>query len=273
MSETHTAQQAGEQISRFYLSPAVSAERMLENMASAIARGLPEATPCKPHDMLLSVAGGGPSLADTYQDLTGFTCAVNGSLSWLLDQGVKPYACGIMDAGEHIADAIVADPDVRYYVASICDPKVFDKLKDCDVRLWHVSPNATEDPRGVEDVLNKAHPERWHSIGGGCTMGLRWINLGYFLGFRRFHLHGLDSSFRSGATHAYPDRDDAKEHITFDGHDTKLSFLAQLHDFGDMLEWLWELDSNVQLEVFGEGLVQNEWKAFRQANPSAFRAC
>ena len=185
-----------EEVITAYLSPAVASEQMLANMAEAIARGLPLATPCQPHNTLMSVAGGGPSLSATYHALDGFICAVNGSLKWLLEHDKTDgasYACGVMDAGAHIADGLVADPRVRYYVASVCDPAVFDKLAGCDVRLWHVTPESTEDPAGVITLLNGAYGGNWHAIGGGCTMGLRWVNLGYFLGFRRFHLHGLDS--------------------------------------------------------------------------------
>lgn len=243
---------------------------MLANMRSAIARGLPQATPCRPHGLVLSVAGGGPSLADTYQDLDGWICAVNGSLRFLLEREIKPgasYACGIMDAGEHIADVIVADPKVRYYVASICDPSVFDKLKDCDVRLWHISPDSTEDPDGVKAILDQAYPGQWCTIGGGCTMGLRWINLGYFLGFRRFKLHGMDSSFRSGYTHAYPDRADSKDQIEFNGRLTRPNFLAQVYDFFGTLNSFSEPDREpIDLLVFGDGLLQDEYALWRESH-------
>lgn len=252
-------QEAGEQNSRLYLSPAVPAAKMIENMRSALARGLPEATPCRPHGMLMAVAGGGPSIADTYKDLTGFTCAVNGSLAWLLDQGFKPNACGILDAGPHIADVIMPAPGIRYYVASICDPAVFDKLRGCDVVLWHTTPHSTEDPDGVMALLNAERPQKWHAIGGYCTMGLRWINLGYFLGFRRFHLHGLDSSFRGQSTHAYPDRADTKDRLTFNGRETRPNFLAQVYDFFGVINTMRARDPSVEIEVFGDGLLQDEW--------------
>ena len=248
---------------RFHLSPAVPAERMLANMRSSIARGLPLVTPCKPHGLTLSVAGGGPSLEDTYQDLDGFICAVNGSLKFLLDKGTKEgcsYACGIMDAGEHIADLIVADPEVRYYVASVCDPKVFDKLKGCDVRLWHITPDSTEDAKGVKALLDESYGDDWFAIGGGCTMGLRWINLGYFLGFRKFKLHGLDSSFRGSSTHAYPDRADTKDRIEFAGRLTRPNFLAQVYDFiGTLNLFSGPGYENIAISVHGEGLLQDEW--------------
>lgn len=268
--------EAGEPISRFYLSPAVSGEQMLENMRSALARGLPEVTACKPHGHVMSVAGGGPSLADTYHQLEGFICAVNGSLAWLLQHEIKSgasYACGVMDAGEHIADMIVADPKVRYYVASVCDPAVFEKLAGCDVRLWHVSPRSTTVAAQVESLLNEKRPDHWHAIGGGCTMGLRWINLGYFLGFRKFRLHGLDSSFKEAATHAYPDRADTKDRIEFNGRMTRPNFLAQVYDFFGVLNRFAVDDPFIEIDVLGDGLLQDEWKAFRVRNPGAFAAC
>jgi hypothetical protein len=264
--------EAGAQVSRFYLTPATPIATILANMRSAIGRKLPLASVCKPHRMLMSIVGGGPSLADTYRDLAGVIVTINGSLAWVLDQGIRPDLCGICDPGAHIADMIVADRRVRYYVASCCDPAVFEKLSGCEVVLWHLTPASTQDPEGVTSILTEAYPEHWHAIGGGCTMGLRWIDLGYFLGFRRFNLHGLDSSFRDGATHAYPDRADTKDRIVFNGHDTRPNFLAQLYDFFGVLNRFSITDPFIEIEVMGDGLLQDEWKRFRARHPGAFSA-
>jgi hypothetical protein len=262
--------------SLFYLSPAVPASKMLDNMRSSIARGLPLAELSKPHAGVLSISGGGPSIADTYQQLTGHVAAINGSLKWLLNledgPAIQAMMCGVCDAGAHIADGLVADERVRYYVASVCDPSVFDKLEGCDVRIWHITPNSTEDEAGVTELLNESYPE-WHAIGGGCTMGLRWVDLGYYLGFRKFNMHGLDSSFRASASHAYPDRADDKQWMEINGRLTRPNFIAQVYDFSELLERLHTQDSNIQIEMFGDGLLQDEWKAFRQVNPEAFAAC
>jgi len=264
----------GEAISLHRLTPAVSSEQMIENMRSSISRGLRLATACRPHDITISVAAGGPSLQDTYKELDGFIGAVNGSLGFLLDHEIKDgasYACAVMDAGDHIADALVADPNVRYYIASVVSPKVFDKLKDCDVRLWHITPESTTDPKGVEAVLHANYPDQWHAIGGGCTMGLRWINLGYYLGFRRFKLHGLDSSFRGSSTHAYPDRADTKDRVEFRGRQTRPNFLAQFHDFFAVVGDFNHRDPSVTFEVFGDGLLQDEWASWTAPVKGRFR--
>lgn len=270
-----TLEEGGENPSLFYLTPSIDKERLLDNMRVNIARCLPEAKLCKPHGLTMSVAGGGPSLADTFQDMQGWVCAINGSLQYLIDQGLKEgtsYACGVCDAGAHIPDMVPAHPDVRYYLASVCDPALFDKLisANCEVVLWHVTPGSHECSDEINKLLNLEYDE-WNAIGGGCTMGLRWVNLGYYLGFRRFHLHGLDSSFRGSATHAYPDHADAKEHFEFNGRMTRPNFIAQVYDFAEMLETMWDTDPSLQIEVFGDGLLQDEWKAFRDANPDAFQ--
>jgi hypothetical protein len=233
---------------------------MLENMRLNSARGLKGLEPCRPHPTLMSVAAGGPSLQDTYKILQGYIVAVNGSLGYLLDNGVIPNACAVLDPGAHMADNLVADQRVRYYIASICDPSVFEKLKDCDVTIWH----PTSESIGADT------PDKPLSVGGGCTVGLRWLNLGYLLGFRSFHLHGLDSSFR-GQTHAYPDRADDKERIVVEGRETRLNFLEQVKDFFEMLDRLSAPDIEpLEIEVFGDGLLQDRWWKYKESNPNAF---
>lgn len=241
------------------LNPATPPGRMLENMRSALSRGLPEVVGCRPHAHVLSVAGGGPSLAETKEQLTGFIAAMNGSLGYLLKHDIVPNVCGILDPGSHMPDVIVADRRVRYYVASICDPAVFDKLKDCEVRLWH--PSSVTGGQGLLELRGGD----WLQIGGGSTMGLRWVNLGYILGFRTFHLHGLDSSFRE-ETHAYEDmnRNRRSQRMMVAGRWTAANFLEQVSDFFSMLETFRKPDVDpVHFEVFGDGLLQDQWAAYQ----------
>jgi hypothetical protein len=224
---------------------------LLRNVRSALDRGLPTLAGCRAHGATLSVAAGGPSLADTYQHLTGQIAAVNGSCGWLIDHGVIPNLCGVLDPGEHMADVIRADRRVRYYVASVCDPSVFDKLRDCHVTLWH----ATGFPGTAETI-----PPNSLLIGTGCTMGLRWLTLGYALGFRRFDFHGLDSSFRDGETHAYKDHGNRPEDvITVHGRKTRTNYTEQVTDFFDALERAKMPDIEpLEIQIHGDGLLQDE---------------
>ncbi len=242
----------------FALIPAHKPETLLEHVRSAVSRGLPQVSECEAHDETISIAGGGPSLEDTYKELEGYIATANGSLRFLLEKGVTPQMCGVCDPSEHIADMVEAHKEVSYFIASCAHPKVFDKLLDagCRVYLWHLHPID-----GQDELLNELYPEGWIQHRGGCTMGLRWINLGYFMGFRMFHLHGLDSSFRGKSTHAYPDHQDDKEWLNFDGYPTRVTFIGQVVDFIKVMEDIKKPPNDpVDIEMFGDGLLQKRYR-------------
>ena len=248
---------------------ATSSEDMLAHVRSASARGLPLPKLCRPHNRLMSVAGGGPSLNVSEIDRSSVIVTVNAGLSHLLDQGITPWACGLLDARPHIADLIEPHPDVFYFVASTCHPSVFDKLKDCKVILWH--PTGLP---GIETVVPAGHD----LIAGASTMGLRWLNLAHYMGFRRFDFHGLDSSYAGDRTHAYADyRDGRGGSIEIDGYQTDNNFLEQVKDWFQLQE-LFKLDPEPpQTRLFGDGLLQhtarkrealiNNWPRRAEAKP------
>ena len=249
---------------RITLVPAHTPEELHANMRSSIARNLPLVSLNPAHEFELSIVGGGPSLEDTYKELTGYVAAINGTLAFLLERGVVPQMCGVCDPSPHMVDIIAADPRVTYFVASIVHPSVFDKLLNAGCRVYRW--NCSSIPGG-EALLDEIERD-WLLIGGGSTMGLRWITLGYGIGFRNFHLHGFDSSFREKSSHAYPDHQDAKEWIGFEGFQTRANFIGQLVDFLGWLERLKEDDVDpVKITVHGDGLLQSKFKEWKSKNP------
>lgn len=228
---------------------ATSDETMLEHVRSALGRNLPLPQLCRPHGHTMSVAGGGPSLAETYTELDGVIVTANAGLGFLLSKNITPWAVGLLDARPHIADLIEARPDVFYFVASTCHPRVFDKLKNSKVILWH--------PSGAPGI-SEALPRDTPMIGGGTTMGIRWLNLGHYMGFRKFEMHGLDSSYRGGQTHAYPDSRDGKAGtIEINGYFTDNNFLTQCVDWFQMSELLHMDDDRPLVNFHGDGLLQS----------------
>lgn len=200
------------------------------------------------HDRTLCIAAGGPSLADTIGDLTGDVVTVNASLDYVMNNWGKPWACGIADRSEHIADLVTPYSGVFYFVESRVHSNVWDKLSGCEIIRWYT----TEE---------KDKPLQ---IGGGCTMGLRWFNIGYILGYRKFHFHGMDSSYRKGMTHAYPDRRDGKEHMIVEGYETAPNFMEQVIDFIALMERIKQPDIEpVEITVHGEGLLQSKYAQHR----------
>ncbi len=250
----------------FILVPTHKPETLLEHVRSSVSRGLPEVKECQAHGEILSIAGGGPSLEDTWKELQGYIAAVNGSLSYLLSKGVTPQMCGVCDPSEHMADVVEPHADVSYFIASHVHPKVFDKLlkTDCRVYLWHNHPID-----GLDALLSELYPQGWLQVPGGCTMGLRWFPLGYLNGFRKFHAHGLDSSFRDKSSHAYPDHQDKKEWITFDGFPTRINFIGQVVDFIKMLDEFKKPEVEpTEIKMFGDGLLQKRYRDWLSEEPA-----
>lgn len=254
-------------LSQFPTSPATPDEVMQANARFNLDRKLPIIKPCKAHEELLSVAAGGPSLEDTWQDLKGVVVAVNGSLRFLLDKGVKPWGVAVMDPGPQMKDIVPRVEGVNYFVASICDPALFDHLEGLNVGIWH--PGGSP---GLREILEEKRGKNWTLVAGGSTMGVRWLNLGYTLGFRKFEFHGLDSNYRDGQSHAYPDHTDGSDHLIIDGYETKLAFVRQVSDFFAIMDAFSERDVEpITIELHGNGWLQHRWKAFREMHPDAFR--
>lgn len=235
-------------LAQFPARPCVSNEQMLENIRSSTSRRLPGVGLFKPHDRVMSIAGGGPSLEDTWKDLTGVIVTANASLGYLLERDVIPWACGLLDPRAHIADFVEPRDDVFFFVSSVCHPDVFDKLSGSKVVLWH--------PGGMPG-LDRALPKGTDMIGGGSTMGLRWFNLGYFMGFRKFEAHGLDSSFRGDKTHAYPDHTDGERFMYLHGYQTRINFLQQVEDWFAVKAMFARLPEQPTIRLHGEGLLQH----------------
>lgn len=250
----------------FKLIPAHKPDEMLENVRYAMSLSLPDVQACAPHDGVMSIAGGGPSLQDTWHQLDGYVAAVNGSLAYLIEKGVTPQMCGVCDPRPHLADVVEAVPGVVYFLASCVHRAVYDKLlaAGCKIHVWHLHPI-----EGQDALLRRFYKDKgWVQIPGGSTMGTRWLTLGYHLGFRKFAVHGLDSSFRGKSSHAYPDRQDTKEWMTFDGYQTRPNFLGQVTDFIGLMEDAREGGVDpIEIKMFGDGLLQFHYAHWLKKNP------
>lgn len=152
------------------------------------AREVPRYQPAEaPHDDLVVIVGGGPSLAETWeqirdrQDMGQKVWALNNSYIWLKERGIQPDAQVILDSRPENAEFLHPDPKVTYYLSQACDPSLFDKLKGCNVVMYHGRVDGT-----------------------GYTVGIKALYLAANLGFRKFALFGFDSSYREDAHHAFP---------------------------------------------------------------------
>jgi uncharacterized Rossmann fold enzyme len=155
----------------------------------SIKAGYPPIPVAKPDELKegpIAIVCSGPSLKDTWQDVKNFpvilTCS--GAHDFLIERGIIPQFHMETDPRAHKA-VFTRNPrkDITYLIASSCHPDVFENLKGCDVRIWHVTGNP----------LHKMPRGHWQ-ITGGCNVGLRALVMARLMGYVDVHVFGMDCS-------------------------------------------------------------------------------
>ena len=180
--------------------------RIAQNVVAAYNTGHPEFCEYgEPREEVVSICGSGPSLADTYKSLRGDIWACNDAHNFLLDHGVVPKYAMVWDPqGPEVPGCPAycfreTHPDVTYLIASMCDPAVFEKVKNNKVLIWHPDLGETVP---ILDWLKGCGSKARVAV-GGMTSGAvgRSMQFAYEMGYRKMEVHGTDGSTRNGYIH------------------------------------------------------------------------
>lgn len=229
--------------------PNVGLEKRSDNVKSSLVRDCRWFEPKPAHDRKAIIIGGGPSLSyelDTIRLMDGDIWAINNVPKFLKTHQIKPDFHVLMDAHECVAGYVSPDIRMTRYYASQCEPSVLDLAGD-ELVCWHAASDC------LKDIEITSHP-----IGGGTTAVMRTLPMLYGLGYRDFHLFGLDSSFEGGRAHAYDQH----------GYDTILDVICgdqvfksspqmvgQAEDFKIMAPDL--IAAGCEITVYGDGLLKS----------------
>ena len=207
----------------------------------------------------LLIVAGGPSLRDQLDNIRArifmgqVVWAMNGAHDFLLDNNIIPDAMVMMD-GKPECTRYVKKPhvDVEYLIASRCDPDVFKALEGFGITLWHAYDE------GIEKALQEFDRE-WFAVGGGSTVSLHALQLGFCMGFRTFHVFGMDSSY-TDAEHAYedmpsPEQSPERLNVRVNGRsfDCAPWMLKQVDNFKTVSRVLMERGCSIR--IHGDGLL------------------
>jgi uncharacterized Rossmann fold enzyme len=145
------------------------------------------------------MVGSGPSIEDHLEAIKDCQnqgmpiIAIKGAHDWLIERGIIPDLCIMLDPQPKILNCIkhrgqwpTSHKGCIYMIASQCAPEIFEALKGQRTVIWHALSNI-----GEAEIL----PGKM-LVGGGTTTGLRGVNLGYLMGFRRFRMFGFDSCLK-----------------------------------------------------------------------------
>lgn len=178
---------------RVELVTPVDDEGMKANVIENQKLDIPWVKECPAHDGVAIICGAGPSLADTIEEIRqikGDIFASNSANGYLIDRGVPvEYQVMLDPYPVRDGDCYAAK---THLLASIVDPRMFTLAKS--PVLWHPS---------IEwmDALIKPDAPEFCYIGGGITVSNSAVCLAYTMGYRKFHIFGMDSSHREEKTH------------------------------------------------------------------------
>ena len=208
----------------------------------------------------VSLVGAGPSLQDTHKELGGDILAVNSAIGFLLDHGIVPKWGMLWDAAEIVEKFVRPHPDITYLVASRCHPKVFERLKNSNVLVWHAGGDhdIVEVMNRPEVIARQKQPEPL--INGGSAGVTRGIFVAVALGYMDLIIHGADSSYGpSGDTHVMGSLVPEKDTLISIGNDPPIWFrttpewTAQVEEYKQI--YLFMLNHGVTMTVKGEGML------------------
>lgn len=237
--------------------PNVSKERLMDNMRYSFRKAREWFEPELPHAGVALILGGGPSLDRDIplilamsHDSTIF--AVNGVPGHVYKHDVRTDIHVMLDAHPDCRKFVEQGYPVKRYYASQCDPSVILAASQFGASLvcWHGGGEAADElaSQGYAFV---------NIVGGGSTAASRAMVLAYGLGFRKFHLFGMDSSHENGKAHAYEQPfSEATLDVTCGDEVFKTSpqLLGQAEDFKLIMPDL--IRAACEITVHGDGLLK-----------------
>ena len=184
--------------------PPVSDEEALENIRLSVNYEYPilGPQPTRPGSALF--IAGGPTLRQFLPEIKRrreageyvFTC--NRTHDYLVDNGVIPNACLLLDPREHQKDVVQkVQTDCAYLISTCANPKVWESMKDRGARMMKLMVAYGMAQDKDMEVMRAIYPsiEAKYYLPGGTMTPLRAMPLASMLGFKRLELYGFDSCF------------------------------------------------------------------------------
>ncbi len=203
-------------------------------------------------DEPLAIVAGGPSLKSTIEELRSFkNVMVCGTAhDYLIAKGIAPTFAVHCDQAADLHAFQNKSPDIQYLIGTNVNPDLVRHLHDCPVLLWD-----------TDGWMNKEVYQGRGRINGGSTAACRAPALGTVLGFKEFHLFGVDSCFEDNRDrHAYEYEDERLISPSFtcdiNGRrfQTTFQFMQQARDYQTLLTHYGHLFT---VEVHGESLMRD----------------
>jgi len=189
--------------------------------------------------------------------------AVKAAHDFLCENGIEPDAWVNLDPRDRTSGIQRHNDHTVYMVASRCPPVTFDVLKDRKILLWHSWSDSPE--------IKAVGPGKL-AIGGGTTSGMRAINIGYILGYRKFVLYGYDSCNRADGIKRFTGEKTGPTLDVYVGDGVeKRKFVcnAAMAQQANEFQMIYAVMSDITVEAKGPGLIAAIIEERRKLNLAA----
>lgn len=236
---------------------------------------IPEIPQCELHDTWAYMVGGSPSFKKKkYLDQLKKAKENNGLIftsktahDFLIEKGIIPWACILLDPRPHVAKSFKVHQDVTYIVASQVHPDVIDYLTENTdkIMVYHAAVAAGED-----EVIKKHFPKA-KILPGGSTSQTRGLMVLMTMGFYKFKMFGIDSSYEGKPDEVHGINKEKKPmEITVNDKETGKpiggkswwvdpELVVQCND----MEYIMKVFNHIIIDCQSEGLMKaliNHWK-------------
>lgn len=251
-------------------------KKICENVNANLSQIRAWATLTKPTDSEIVFCSAGPSLTEYADEIRekqkngALVIAVKHAIETLKSHQIKPWGVVLLDPRAHVEGFVKKpDPEVNYFVASMCDPSVVRTLNEhkCNVIGYHALVNAGENQHMTAADL---------PIAGGSATATRGLALfADMFGFKTFHLYGYDLCHFQKPDMAAKTEDGNPKFMEIPigtyTHGSKYitrtfwtegQFLAQSNELVN----LYKERKDLKIEVHGDGLAGWLWKHHQALN-------
>lgn len=235
----------------FPMKTALQEAGEIEQMKIGVSQGHPSLKLGAIKEDTLCVVGYGPSLADTWGQVTHPCLTVSGAHDYLIARGIVPDFHVECDGRPHKARFLEKPVEgCEYLIATVCHPKFWEQLEGFKVTTWH-------------NALGQ-HAANWIGandpgtimVSGGSVVGLSAIHVAGVMGYRKFRLFGFDNCFRFDKRHAGEHYGPEQKLLWRTVGDKTYLTTPQMTNAADEIGWLIRDNPQISVEIVGESMTK-----------------
>lgn len=181
----------------------VENEEVIENIKQSAFIDSPVFKKRKEREGSFIFVAGGPTLRNFIGELkrrsrANYICTSNKTYDYLVEQGITPSGCLVIDPKECVKDYITKpQKETEFFIGVVCNPQVIKGLLEKGMRTYRLLVGY-----GIEDEsdlkMQRIIYEKYSTyLCGGTMTGLRAMNFSSLMGYSKIEYYGFDSCFSS----------------------------------------------------------------------------